>query len=66
MNDQLGPSIMAIFIEETLIPSKEQIEYLIQRLNIFRSKLTEKHQRNILVVLSCLSEKIAGKILFSI
>ncbi|CAF0717503.1 unnamed protein product [Brachionus calyciflorus] len=60
LNDQLGPSIISIFIEETPLPSQEQITMLLDTLRLNDVKYNEKIQRNILVVFSCLSEKIAG------
>ena len=88
MDDQLGPSIIAIFIEETLLPSKvnlkkfnvikiridlkksilfkDQIDLLTRKLTINEKRYSEKIERNILVVLSCLSEKIAGTSIASI
>jgi hypothetical protein len=66
MNDQLGPSIIAIFVEETLLPTQDQIESLTKRLTANEKAFSEKVKRNMLVVLSCLSEKIAGTSLASI
>ncbi len=66
MDDQLGPSIIAIFVEETLLPSKDQIESLTSQLVMNEKTYRDKIKRNMLVVLSCLSEKIAGTSLASI
>ena len=85
LNDKLGPPVIAIFLEETPLPSREQIILLTNRITFNESvsnnninnnnnieednksnssvncyKYCEKIQRNILVILSCLSEKVAG------
>ncbi len=62
LNDKLGPPVIAIFLEETPLPSKEQILLLTNKIASISEvyKYCEKIQRNILVILSCLSEKVAG------
>jgi RING finger and SPRY domain-containing protein 1 len=83
LNDKLGPPVIAIFLEETPLPSKEQIILLTNKITFNESvinvnntnndeddnksncsvnyyKYCEKIQRNILVILSCLVEKVAG------
>lgn len=60
INDPLGASIITIFLEETPLPSRDQITMLTDKILLNNKTYCEKIQRNILVILSCLSEKVAG------
>lgn len=60
INDPLGPSIISIFLAETPLPSKEQIELFTDQVMLDNRLYSAKIQKNIFVILSCLSEKVVG------
>lgn len=60
INDPLGSSVISIFLEEMPLVTKEQIYMLSEKMLLDSKIYSEKIQRNILVILSCLSEKMAG------
>ncbi len=60
IDDPLGASIISIFLEESTLPTCEQIKRLVGKLFLTENEYSEKIQRNILIILSCLSEKVAG------
>ena len=62
LSDPLGPLIISLFLEETPLPSMDQINLLLKKISINEKTYSEKLQRNIFIILSCLSEKCAGKI----
>jgi hypothetical protein len=66
LNDPLGPLIISLFLEETPLPSMEQINSLLIKISIQEKQYSEKIIRNIFIILSCLSEKCAGRLLLSI
>ena len=60
LNDPLGALIISLFLEETPLPSIDQINSLLNKISIHDKVYCEKIQRNIFIILSCLSEKCAG------
>ncbi len=60
IDDPLGASVIIIFLEETTLPSIDQIKVLTDKILLDCKVYSNKIQRNILIVLSCLSEKVAG------
>ncbi len=60
IEDPLGASVIAIFLDETVLPSIDQIKALTDNMLLDCKVYSYKMQRNILIVLSCLSEKVAG------
>lgn len=64
--DPLGPLIISLFLEETPLPSMDQINSLLKKISIHDRVYSEKLQRNIFIILSCLSEKCAGIIIINI
>ena len=60
LNDPLGALIISLFLEETPLPSIDQIKSLLNKISIHDKVYCEKIQRNIFIILSCLSEKCAG------
>lgn len=84
IDDPLGPSLIAIFLEETPLPTKvdflfcfyklfyclkhdiksiyikDQINQLMDKIEIEKKSYSEKIERNILIILSCLIQKVSG------
>ena len=61
LNDPLGPLIISLFLEETPLPSMDQINSLLSKISIEEKLYSEKILRNIFIILSSLSEKCAGR-----
>lgn len=60
IDDPLSASIISIFLEETPLPTCEQIKRLVGKMLLVENVYSEKIQRNILIIMSCLSEKVSG------
>lgn len=60
IDDPLGPSLISIFLEETPLPTQDQVNLLMEKIVIDNKAYSEKIERNILIVLSCLIQKVSG------
>ncbi|GFO24033.1 RING finger and spry domain-containing protein 1 [Plakobranchus ocellatus] len=65
MEDPLGPAVVDLLLDECPLPTKDALLELKNHLNLAEMELSQTYskpcqQRNICVLLGCLSEKLAG------
>lgn len=65
LSDPLGPSAITLLIDDCPLPSKESVTKVVSMLNLSKETAVEGQkdptkQRNICVVLGCITEKLVG------